>query len=160
MNLFLLTLMLLNKTSITISSPAFSNNGNIPAQYTCEGKNINPAIQIGTVPKETKSLTLIVDDPDADKGVITHWVAWNIDPATSKIEENSKPGIQGKNEKGELGYMGPCPATGMHHYYFKVYALDKKLDLKAGASKAEVLNAINGHILAEGELVGLYQKKQ
>lgn len=157
---FLILFILLNKTTIPVSCPVFSNNGNIPSKYTCEGLDISPAIVVGEVPKGTKSLAIIVDDPDAPNGIVTHWISWNISPDTHQIAEGAKPGVQGKNEKGQLGYMGPCPSSGEHHYYFKVYALNKMLDLKSGASKNDLLNAINGFILGEGELVGLYKMEK
>ena len=155
---FLFLLLLMNREVIPLSSSAFQNMGDIPSQYTCEGKSINPPLTIGAVPADTKSLVLIIDDPDADKGVFDHWVVYNIPPAIKAIAENSKPGTQGKNGKGESAYTGPCPPTGKHHYYIKVYAIDRMLDLKGGASKKDVQSAIDGHILGEGELVGMYEK--
>jgi Raf kinase inhibitor-like YbhB/YbcL family protein len=143
-------------TSLIIGSPSFRNGDNIPTRYTCRGENIQPAITIKDIPPGTQTLALIVEDPDASKGTFDHWVAWNI-PPTGTIEENNSPGIQGKNGGGKNGYTGPCPpaGTGTHHYHFKVYALDTKLDLPAGADKAQLMQAIKDHILAEGELIGL-----
>ena len=156
---FLIALLLFSKVTFPLTSPAFETNKDIPVKYTCEGKDVNPPLTIGEPPKGTVSLALVVDDPDGDKGVITHWIAWNIPASTRSIAEGAKPGTAGKNERGELKYMGPCPPKGQHHYYFHIYALDKMLDLKEGASKAELINAINGHILAAGELVGVYEKQ-
>lgn len=156
---FLILLLMMSKVSFPLSSPAFKANGEIPLKYTCEGENVSPPLAIGEVPKGAKSLALIVDDPDADKKVVTHWIAWNISPDVHMMREGERPGTPGKNEKGENRYMGPCPPKGQHHYFFKVYALDKMLDLKEGASKDELVNAIKDHILAEGELVGVYEKK-
>ena len=157
---FLLLLLLFNKVSIPLTSTAFANNGDIPAKYTCQGKNINPPLAIGQTPKGTVSLALIIDDPDAPKGVFDHWVVYNINPTTTLIAENSKPGTEGKNGTGESAYMGPCPPSGKHHYFIRLYAVDKMLDLKSGATKKEVQDAIDGHILGEGELVGMYQKSK
>ncbi|PZX93496.1 YbhB/YbcL family Raf kinase inhibitor-like protein [Flavobacterium aquariorum] len=146
----------LNKPLI-IKSPAFSNNEWIPVKYTCVGSNINPALAITDIPNDTKSLAIIVDDPDAPNGTFVHWVMWNV-PVISMIDENSAPGIQGKNGKGENKYFGPCPPTGTHHYNFKVYALDAKLILPLGANKNVLLKAMDGHILASGSLIGLFKK--
>ncbi len=153
----LLTMAIVNTKTLTIKSPAFSNNGPIPTKYACDGSNISPELQISEIPEGTKSLVLIVDDPDAPKGTFDHWVMWNI-PVKDKIAENSAPGTQGKNGKGENKYTGPCPPSGTHHYHFKVYALDTKLDIAANSDKKAVLKAIEGHIVASGELVGTYKK--
>jgi Raf kinase inhibitor-like YbhB/YbcL family protein len=142
---------------LVVESPAFANNEMIPAKYTCPGSNINPAIAITDIPGGTKSLALIVDDPDAPNGTFDHWIMWNI-PVTAVIDENSAPGIQGKNGKGENKYMGPCPPSGTHHYNFKVYALDIKLDLPAGTDKNALLKAMDKHTLASGGLIGLFKK--
>ena len=120
--LFLITMTILTATkTLTVSSPAFSNNGFIPSKYTCDGSNINPELIIRDIPQDTRSLALIIDDPDAPKGTFDHWVMWNI-PVKDKIDENSTPGAEGKNGKNENKYMGPCPPSGTHHYHFKVYA--------------------------------------
>lgn len=146
--------------SLTISSPAFENEGDIPSKYTCEGQNVNPEITIKDVPDNTQSLALIMDDPDAPTGTFDHWIMWNIPANTKTIDMNSHPGTQGKNGRGENKYTGPCPPTGKHRYYFKVYALDKKLSLAEGSTKAELENAMQGHILASGQLMGKYEKKK
>jgi len=152
-----LALAIVTSKTLTITSSDFSDNGLIPSKYTCDGANINPELTIKDIPKETASLVLIVDDPHAPKGTFDHWVMWNI-PVKDKIAENSTPGIEGKNGKGENKYTGPCPPSGAHHYHFKVYALDTKLQLAANSGKNIVLKAIEGHILASGELVGIYKK--
>ena len=144
---------------LQISSPSFPENGNIPSKYTCEGENMNPAISIKNLPSQTNSIAIIVEDPDAPSGTVTHWVAWDIDP-TGMIPEKSNSGTQGKNTRGEDGYMGPCPPSGTHHYHFKVFALDIKLGLAKGASKSEVENAMKDHIIGSGELIGLYKKSK
>lgn len=145
-----------NKT-LTVKSPAFANNDFIPSKYTCTGSNINPELIIKDLPDEAKSLALIVEDPDASSGTFDHWVMWNI-PVKDKIEENSTPGAQGKNGKNENKYTGPCPSTGTHHYHFKVYALDTKLDLPINTDKNDLLKTMKSHILASGELIGLFKK--
>jgi Raf kinase inhibitor-like YbhB/YbcL family protein len=146
----------LNKP-LMVKSPAFENNELIPSRYTCIGSDINPAITIADIPDGTKSLALIVDDPDAPNGTFDHWVMWNI-PVTDLINEDSAPGIQGRNGKRENKYIGPCPPSGTHHYNFKVFALDIKLDLPASADKNALLMAMDTHILASGGLIGLYRK--
>lgn len=129
----------------------------IPVKYTCSGENINPEISISGIPAETKSLALIMDDPDAPSGDFVHWVMWNI-LTDGKISENSAPGVQGVNDFGENKYGGPCPPSGTHHYHFKIYALDTKLELPTETDKQGLLKAMEGHVLASGELVGLYMK--
>lgn len=140
-----------------ITSPAFENNAPIPAKYTCQGEDISPPLAIADLPENTASLALIVDDPDAPMGIWDHWIVWNI-PPTSKIEENSAPGTQGKNGWGRNDYGGPCPPSGTHRYFFKLYALDTELNLKKGATKAELEAAMEGHILQRAEAIGLYEK--
>ena len=143
---------------LQVSSPSFNNNEYIPQKFSCEGDNISPALSIKNIPPKTASLALIVEDPDAPKGTVTHWIAWNID-SSGDISEKSTQGIQGKNTRGNNGYMGPCPPNGVHHYHFKVYALDKKLELPEGSTKQELESAMKDHILGAGELVGLYEKQ-
>jgi Raf kinase inhibitor-like YbhB/YbcL family protein len=160
MNTFILFLMTSFSTStatLDVSSPSFKNGDYIPTMYTCEGQSTNPPLEIKAIPPGTQTLALIVDDPDAPAGTFDHWVIWNIEPAKT-IRENSAPGTEGRNGKGSKGYTGPCPpaGTGIHHYHFKLYALDTKLDLGAGAKKSELENAMKGHVLGQGELVGLY----
>ena len=151
-------LSLLVYATLTVSSPAFGANTMIPTKYTCEGASVSPALRIGEFPSQTKSLAIIVHDPDAGhEGGFTHWVAFNIDPM-QEIPEGYKGGVQAMNGAGKSGYMGPCPPTGVHHYHFMVYALDAKLDLGDKARKADLEKAMEGHILAKGDLVGLYQK--
>jgi Raf kinase inhibitor-like YbhB/YbcL family protein len=144
------------KATLQISSPVFEHEGNIPMEYTCEGKNINPPVTIKGIPKQAASLVLIIEDPDAPGGVFDHWIVWNINP-TETIGEDILPGITGKNSKGEYRYTGPCPPSGTHRYFFKVYALDTFLDLGDDADKKVVELALQDHILAYGELMGLYK---
>jgi Raf kinase inhibitor-like YbhB/YbcL family protein len=146
------------KTKLNISSPSFKQEGLIPRTYTCEGSNVNPPLVIESIPEETLSLALIMDDPDAPGGTFDHWVVWNIPPVKS-IPENSNPGLEGMNSMGELGYTGPCPPSGTHRYFFKVYAVDVLLDTQKGATKEKVEFALQDHTIAYGELIGLYKKK-
>lgn len=144
---------------LSVSSSAFENNKLIPAKYTCDGANVNPPLTIEGVPDGAKSLVLIVDDPDAPMGTFDHWVVWNI-PPTSKIEENAVPGTEGVNDFRKRSYGGPCPPYGTHRYFFKVYALDTKLDLSPNSRKKDVEKAMQGHVLAKGELIGLYRRSR
>src|SRR5258705_5851471 len=148
-----------NDSQLTIISMAFSQNGHIPPHYTCEEKNINPPLIVKNIPEKTKTLALIVEDPDAPGGTFDHWICWNISPNIA-ISEGSDPGISGTNSFGNTGYGGPCPPSGEHRYYFKVFALDTRLDLLAGSKKQEVLDAMKGHGLANAELMGSYQKRK
>jgi Raf kinase inhibitor-like YbhB/YbcL family protein len=150
--------MLMKKLSI--KSPAFENNQLIPAKYTCDGDDVNPPLTIEGVPEGTKTLALIVDDPDAPMGTWDHWIVWNIPATTSKIAENTVPGTEGLNDFRKRSYGGPCPPSGTHRYFFKVYALDVKLDLSPTSRKSAVERAMQGHVLAEGELVGLYRRSR
>jgi Raf kinase inhibitor-like YbhB/YbcL family protein len=146
---------------LKITSPAFSTNGFIPARYTCDGGNINPPLEISNVPAEAKSLALIVDDPDAPAGNWVHWVVWGIDPAAREIAEDSVPrnAVQGKNDWKRNSYGGPCPPSGVHRYFFKLYALDTRLKLGLGSTKKELEHAMQGHLLASSELIGLYKRR-
>ncbi len=153
------------KMTVKLTSTAFQDGGMIPAQYTCEGQNISPPLAWGEVPAETKTLALVADDPDAPRGTWVHWVLFNLPaterglaeatPATETLASGAK---QGKNDFGNAGYGGPCPPAGTHRYYFKLYALDAALDLPSGASKEQLSKAMRGHVVAEGELMGRYQR--
>jgi len=140
-----------------LKSPEFKNNEYIPKRFTCSGENVNPALIIEAAPTDTKSLALIFDDPDAPSGDWVHWIVFEM-PVVSKIEENSTPGKQGVNDFGRIGYGGPCPPFGTHRYIFKAYALDTKLNLEEGLTKADLEKAMAEHILAKAELTGLYKK--
>lgn len=145
-------------SALTVHSSAFKQNEHIPSKYTCDGLNINPEILIDNIPANTKTLAVIVDDPDAPSGTFCHWVMWDIPPA-SKIKEDSKPGTQGKNSMGKNSYFGPCPPGGTHHYHFKVYALDTELrHLPANTDEKALLSAMKTHIISSGELIGLYKR--
>jgi hypothetical protein len=123
--------------------------------------DVNPPLMVENIPPKAKSLALIVDDPDAPRGTWVHWVVWNADPGTREIKEQSIPtgAIQGMNDFGNRGYGGPCPPSGTHRYFFKLYALDTALTLGPNATKAALEAAMKGHILAEAELIGLYERK-
>ena len=140
-----------------ITSPAFEHNQMIPKKYTCQGEDINPPLAISGIPEGTKSLVLIMDDPDAPGGNWDHWLIYNIAP-TAEIKENSVPGTQTRNDFGRLDYGGPCPPSGTHRYFFKLYALDTTLVFKGAPSKEALKKAMQGHILEKAELIGLYQK--
>ena len=144
-----------------ISSPVFQENSSIPSRFTLDGENINPPLAFEDVPKEAKSLVLIMDDPDAPRGTWVHWTLWNIPPDTTEIWENSVPeqAIQGKTSR-ENYYSGPKPPSGTHRYFFKLYALDTILELDKQADINELNEAIKDHILAETSLVGLYSHKE
>jgi len=143
-----------------ITSPSFSNNGNIPAEFTCSGSNLNPQLNFANIPENTKSLALIMDDPDAPNGTWIHWVIFNISPKTTVVNKNSAPNgaIQGANSWGTSNYGGPCPPSGTHRYFFKLYALDNTLSLSSSASKANIESAMQGHILSQATLIGKYAK--
>ena len=142
---------------LVVKSPAFETNKLIPAKYTCDGEDVNPPLTIEGVPEKTKSLALIVEDPDAPAGLWIHWVVWNI-PPTGAVQENAVPGTEGLNTNKKHSYHGPCPPGGTHRYFFKVYALDTKLNLGVFAEKEDLENAMQSHVLAEGELMGLYRR--
>jgi Raf kinase inhibitor-like YbhB/YbcL family protein len=143
---------------LVVKSPSFQPNTPIPKKYSCDGEDMNPSLTIEGVPKESKSLALIVDDPDAPGGTFDHWVVWDIPPSTTKIAEHSVPGTEGLNGARQKGFMGPCPPSGTHRYFFKVYALDTALKLGAKTTKRDLEKAIQNHILGKGELIGLYHR--
>ena len=144
-----------------LTSPAFTDGSAIPARYSCQGEGVNPALEISEVTDESQSLALVVDDPDAPGGTFVHWVVWNIPVAMTAIPENWAPesgvGV-GDNGAGKEGYYPPCPPSGNHHYHFKLYALDQKLDLAVGSDKAALETAMRGHIVGQAELMGTYAK--
>jgi Raf kinase inhibitor-like YbhB/YbcL family protein len=147
-----------------LTSSAFDHEGNIPAKYTCDGENINPALTLSDIPSEAKSLVLIMDDPDVpkhlrDDGMWDHWVVFNIPSSLREIKEGEEPaGNHGIGTSGNVSYMGPCPPDREHRYYFKLYALDKELDLPEKAAKHQVEEAMEGHVLAKAELMGRYER--
>ena len=147
--------------TLTISSPAFGHGEAIPARYTCDGSDTSPALVIGRVPACAQTLALIVDDPDAPRGNWVHWVVWNIPAQIREIPENGLPSgaIMGKNDWKRNDYGGPCPPSGTHRYFFRLYALDTTLQLIRSATKTDLERAMQGHILARGELMGTYRKR-
>jgi len=151
----------ITKISMKLTSPAFNDGDKIPAMYTCDAEDISPPLMITDAPADAKSLALIVDDPDAPVGDWVHWLVWNIKPETAEIAEKSVPmgATQGTTDFGKPGWGGPCPPSGVHHYQFKLYALDSMLDLPASAKKADLEKAMGSHTLDSTLLVGLYQKK-
>ena len=144
-----------------ITSSAFQEGGNIPSKFTCDGGDSSPPLRIAEIPSGAKTLALVVDDPDAPSGLFTHWMVWNISPQTNTIAEGSTPkGVHGTNDFGKSGYGGPCPPSGTHRYYFKIFALDRELNLPAGAKRNQLDAAMKGHVVAEGELKGRYAKQK
>ena len=150
---------------IKITSSAFVEGGMIPKRYTCDSEDVSPDLTWSGVPEGTQSIALICDDPDAPMGTWVHWVLFNLPadltglPTAVGPDENlANGGLHGKNDFGRLGYGGPCPPGGTHRYYFKLYALDIRFDLSSGISKAQLLVAMDGHILAEGQLMGRYTR--
>jgi Raf kinase inhibitor-like YbhB/YbcL family protein len=151
--------------TLALTSSAFKNEATIPERYTCVGHNESPELMWTGVPSGTRSFVLILDDPDAPMGTFTHWVAYNLPPNTKTLPQglsataSLSDGEQGINGRGEPGYTGPCPPPGKpHHYHFRLYALDEKLELGAGATAQQVEEAIKGHVLASAELVGIFQR--
>lgn len=147
-------------TPMIIATEAFKNDGFIPGKYTCDGLDINPALRIADIPDGTVSLALIVDDPDSPSGDWVHWLVWNIGPDTNKIDENSIPdgASQGATDFNANKYGGPCPGSGTHRYEFKLYALNTMLALPTTAKKADLLSAMQGHIITEAKLTGQYSR--
>ena len=144
-----------------ITSSVFQQGGNLPSKFTCDGADTSPPLQIQEIPPTAKSLVLIVDDPDAPSGLFTHWIIWNISPQASTIAEGSAPkGVEGLNDFGKSRYGGPCPPSGTHRYFFKIFALDKELDLPTGSKRAQLDAAMKGHVIAQGELMGRYSRQK
>jgi Raf kinase inhibitor-like YbhB/YbcL family protein len=144
---------------IKVESSAFKANQSIPKKYTCDGADVSPPLTLRDVPKETKSIAIIVVDPDAPSGVFDHWIVWNIPGDKTELQEGVKLPHQGINHFREMRYRGPCPPKGKpHRYFFKVYALDTLLNLPDGSSKEQLEDALDQHILSQGELIGIYQR--
>lgn len=154
-------LILPEQNNMNISSSTFQNGQMLPVKYTCDGEGVNPPLAITQVPENTKSLVIILDDPDAPSGDFVHWILWNINPKTSLITENSMPeeAVQGRNSAGKNSYFGPCPPMGIHHYHFKIYALDTVLELDASSKKSDVEDAMQNHVISFAEIIGLYKRK-
>jgi Raf kinase inhibitor-like YbhB/YbcL family protein len=147
-------------THMKISSPDFIHNQQMLSKLTCDDANVSPPLIFEEIPSGAKSLALIVDDPDAPMGTWLHWTVWNIDPSTTDIKESAIPqgALEGTTDFGNIGYGGPCPPSGEHRYFFKLYALDTLLDLSQGAKLDELENAMEGHIIDKAELIGLYKR--
>ncbi len=150
---------------ITLKSAAFEEGGMIPKKYTCDGPDVSPPLTWTSAPAGTKSLALICDDPDAPVATWVHWVLFNLPADTTKLPESVPPqetlesrAKQGTNDFRKTGYGGPCPPSGTHRYYFKLYALDTEIDLEAGITKKDLLKAMEGHIIGEGQLMGRYKR--
>lgn len=143
-----------------LTSPAFNHGSQIPSRYTCDGENINPHLIIHGVPANAKSLALLMEDPDAPAGLWIHWVMWNIPPETKEIREHTVPmkAEEGYNTSRQSGYDGPCPPSGTHRYFFRLFALDSKLNLAEAADKQMLETAMETHILATTELIGTYSR--
>ncbi len=150
---------------IKITSSAFEEGGLIPAKYTCDGADVSPPLQWDAVPEGTKSIALICDDPDAPMGTWVHWVLFNLPAEAKELAQNipaeetlPNGAMQGVSDFGRIGYGGPCPPGGTHRYFFKIYALDTEVGLQAGADKRQLLKAMEGHILEQGQLIGKYKR--
>jgi Raf kinase inhibitor-like YbhB/YbcL family protein len=165
---FFLTITLfvygVNAMAMILTSTAFRNGGMIPKRYTCDNRQISPSLTWTQPPEGTKSFVLIVDDPDAPVGLFTHWVLFNIPATVTKLKENVKKlpegTIKGNNSQGKTGYLGPCPPSGEHRYFFKLYALDTTLNLKEGTTKKEIESAMQGHILERADVMGRYSRSR
>ena len=150
---------------IKVTSTAFTDGGMIPKQYTCDGPNVSPPLAWDSLPDDTKTVALIADDPDAPGKAWVHWVVFDVPAGVKSLPENVSPqetipggGKQGTNDFPKIGYGGPCPPSGTHRYYFKIYALDKELGLDGKTTKDQLLRAMEGHILAQGQLMGIYKR--
>ncbi len=141
-----------------LTSTAFGNEQPIPERYTCDGEDVSPPLAIAGTPEGTQTLALVMDDPDAPRGVWDHWVAFDIVPRSEIPEDVGPLGVAGANSWGRTGYGGPCPPSGTHRYFFTVYALDTQLALGPGASKADMLAAVEGHVLDQATLMGTYAR--
>lgn len=150
----------LNSWRMKLTSPIFTDNQHLPVKFTCDGTGLNPPLNFAEVPKKTKTLALIMDDPDAPSGTFVHWVVWNIPAGTAGLEETGLPDntLVGKNTTGQNNYVAPCPPAGTHRYIFKLYALDAVLNLPPATDKAGLEQAMKKHLLAQTELVGLYSR--
>lgn len=143
----------------SVSSNAFEDQGNIPSEFTCDGQNISPPLSIANIPKDAKTMSLIMTDPDTPKGNFTHWTAWNIPYTKTEFAKGENFDFpQGKTSFGTSGYQGPCPPSGTHRYYIELYALDIQLDLSKESSVADLQNAMSGHIISESSLMGKYSR--
>jgi len=150
---------------IEVHSAAFSEGEAIPSDFTCDGADMSPPVEWSSVPSGTKSIAILMEDPDAPSGDWTHWLAYDLPPSLTQLpagvpmsKKIPSGGIQGRTDFGKTGYSGPCPPRGIHRYFFRIYALDAMLGLKPEASKQELSQAMQGHILAQGHLTGIYER--
>ena len=162
---FFIGVMIMNSVShgaLKLTSPAFEHEGNIPVKYTCEGSNVSPVLEWFGAPSNTKSFALIVDDPDAPGKVWVHWILFNIGPSMNRLEEGGRGDFStgATDFNGAQTYGGPCPPSGTHRYYFKIFALDRELDLPSSAKRGQLDAAMKGHVIAQGELMGRYSRKK
>ena len=149
----------LSMDTLKLTSTSFKHNTKIPSRYTCDGEGISPELSISGIDEKAKSLVLIMDDPDAPSGTWDHWVKFNISTSTTQIKEGEEPdGVSGVGTSGNTDYFGPCPPDRQHRYFFKLFSLDTELELESGASKKQVEEAMEGHILQETKLIGLYER--
>ncbi len=147
------------KIVMKISSIAFANNGEIPKKYTCDGTSVSPPLKISSVPKNAKSLALILDDPDAPERTFTHWVVWGISPKKTQLVEGEKKGfVEGVTSLEKQGYVGPCPPSGVHRYIFKLFALDSQVDISTKSKKQELIATMQNHIIQTATLIGKYSR--
>jgi Raf kinase inhibitor-like YbhB/YbcL family protein len=154
----IVALLFSQEPKLTVTSPDFENEGEIPSRFTCDGEDINPAFEIGDMPAGTKSIVVFMEDPDRRSASMNFWTLWNLKP-TGVIEEGTTSGVRGSNSMGKSAYLGPCPAAGTHRYFFKVFALNDMLNLPEDADRWAVQEAMKGHVLASGEMMGWYRKK-
>jgi len=154
-----------DKAEIKLTSVAFKEGEAIPRAYTCDGANVSPPLEWAGVPKTATTIAIVADAPDAPGGTCTHWLLYNLPADNIGLVENltatekvAAGGFQGTNDFGKIGYGGPCPPSGTHHYFFRIYAIDSELPLKAGVSKAELLKAMDGHVVLPGQLMGTYRR--
>lgn len=154
----IISLLLAQEPRLTITSPDFEHEGEIPAKFTCDGEDINPTLHVDGIPDGTKSIAVMMEDPDNRSATMNYWILWNIKP-TGLIEAGTTGGVKGINSMGKSSYLGPCPNAGTHRYFFKVYALNTMLDIPEDSNKWTVQEAMKNHIVASGEMMGWYRKK-
>ena len=166
LNIIFILLFYVSLSAMEVKTSAFKNGGFIPSKYTCDGANISIPLEIKDIPKEAKSIAIIMDDPDAPMGTFVHWVFYNIPPFLNHLPENipNDPKLkykiaQGRNDFGKIGYGGPCPPNEIHRYFIKVYALDKNLNLPPKLTKEQLLKAIKNHIIQKTKIIGRYKRK-
>jgi Raf kinase inhibitor-like YbhB/YbcL family protein len=143
---------------LEVTSDAFDQGGEIPRRHTCDAENVSPPLSFAGAPEKTRSLALVVDDPDAPVGTFTHWLAWAIDPGAGGLREGQAAPREGRNGFGTKGYAGPCPPRGRHRYFFRLHALDTELDLEPGADRDELERALGGHVVETAELMATYER--